>query len=173
MTSFQGLSLPFHWPVPLPMESRLWPGQIKKNDIRLLLNSFENNVTAVRGDVEIANIKIDGQVGNLPFGTRIEVNRPEILMLNIASQEHQGPSAWKEGKVSGSSCQVQGRQRVWGFFRRDRIHWEGGADVWPRVDHESAVGVPHRIDRILANKRCRRTALKGYAEEMRKTMIVG
>ena len=65
--------------------AELWPGQIQQYYVRALLHSFEDNFTTVRGDVEVANIKVGREIGQLPLGARLEVDEPEVLMLNLSS----------------------------------------------------------------------------------------
>jgi hypothetical protein len=64
----------------------LWPGKIQQHHFRVLLHSFENNVAAVRGNIEVTNIEIGSEVRQLPLGARLQVDQPEILMLNLPSQ---------------------------------------------------------------------------------------
>ena len=49
------------------VEGELWPGQIQQYYIRALLHPFENNFTTVRGDVEVADVKVGREVGQLPL----------------------------------------------------------------------------------------------------------
>jgi hypothetical protein len=63
----------------------LWSGEIEQHHIRAFLHSFEGNFTAVRRDVEVANVEVGRKVGQLPLGTRLQVDEPEILMLNLSS----------------------------------------------------------------------------------------
>ena len=42
-------------------ESDQW--KIEHHDIRTLLRSFEDHFTAIGGDVEVANVKVRGKVG--------------------------------------------------------------------------------------------------------------
>src|ERR1700726_2385806 len=78
----------------------LWPGEIQQHYIRALLHSFENNFAAVWGDVEVSNVEVGSEVGQLPLGARLQVDEPEILMLDLSSQEHECPSSRKKGQVS-------------------------------------------------------------------------
>ena len=43
----------------------------------------------VRGDVEIANLKFGRKFGQLPLGTCLQVDEPEVHMFNLSSQEHE------------------------------------------------------------------------------------
>jgi hypothetical protein len=68
-----------------------WPGEIQKFHIRALLHSFEDDFTAIRCDVEVANVEVRSEVGQLPLGTRLQVDKPEILVFNLSTQEHECP----------------------------------------------------------------------------------
>jgi hypothetical protein len=63
----------------------LWSGEIEQHHIRALLHSFEGNFAAVRRDVEVANVEVGRKVGQLPLGARLQVDEPEILMVNLSS----------------------------------------------------------------------------------------
>ena len=54
----------------------------------MLLHSFEDNFMTILGDVEVANVKVGSEVGQLAFGPGFKIDQPEILMLNLTSQEH-------------------------------------------------------------------------------------
>jgi hypothetical protein len=43
---------------------------------------------AVWRDIEVPNVKVGREVGQLPLSTRLQVDEPEILMLNFSSQEN-------------------------------------------------------------------------------------
>src|SRR5580658_5226871 len=68
-------------------------GQIQQHHIRVFLHSLEHNLTPVRRNVEVANVEIGGEVGQLSLRARFQVDEPEILVLNLSSQQHQRPSA--------------------------------------------------------------------------------
>jgi hypothetical protein len=40
-------------------------GEIQQHDVRALLDSFEDNLTTVRGEVEVANVEVGREVGQL------------------------------------------------------------------------------------------------------------
>jgi hypothetical protein len=86
------------------LKAGLWSGEIQQDHIGALLRSFEDNITAVWGDVEVANVKIRREVGQLGLGAGVEVDEPEILMLNLTSEEHEVASSRQEDQVSSSAC---------------------------------------------------------------------
>ena len=59
----------------------------------MLLHSFENNFMAVGGDVEVANVEVGRKVGQLSLCTCLEIDEPEILVLNVSSEEDKCSSA--------------------------------------------------------------------------------
>ena len=95
----------------------------------MLLHSFEDDFTAVWGNVEGANIEVGREVGQLSLGTRLQVYEPEILVLNLSSQEHERPSSVQEGKVSSSPGQGQGWQGMRRSLGCDGFNRKGGANV--------------------------------------------
>src|ERR1700722_9878609 len=79
------------------LQGGLRPGQIQQYDIRVLLHSLEYDFTAVGGYVEVANIEVGSQVGQLPLGAGLEIDEPEIFVLNFSTKEHQAtPSGWED-----------------------------------------------------------------------------
>ena len=85
---------------PPLVEDGLWSGEIEQNYIGEVLLSFEDNFTAVWGDVEAVNVEVWSEVGQLPFGARLQINEPEILMLNLSSQEYECTPSRQKGYVS-------------------------------------------------------------------------
>ena len=47
----------------LGFKDELWTGKIQQHHIRVLLHSFEDDLAAVRGDVEGADIEVGSEVG--------------------------------------------------------------------------------------------------------------
>ena len=64
-------------------------GEIQQRHIRALLHSFEDNFTTIRRDVEVANVEVGSEVSQLPLDARLQVDEPEVFMLNLSSQEHE------------------------------------------------------------------------------------
>jgi hypothetical protein len=60
-------------------EPRLWSWKIQQHDIRALLLSFCDNLTAIRRDVKVANIEIGREVGQPSLSTSLQIDEPEIL----------------------------------------------------------------------------------------------
>src|SRR6058998_121238 len=102
---------------------------------------------AIRRDVKVANVEVRSEVGQLPLGAGLQVDEPEILMLNLSSQEDESPSSRQEGQVSSPSSQGQSRQGMRCGLGRYGFHRKRGADVGARVDNKAAVGRPRGIDR--------------------------
>jgi hypothetical protein len=67
-----------------PSDNLSRPGKFHQHHIRVLFHSFENNVAAVRRNVEVANVEISGQLGQLSLDSRLQVHHPEILMLDLS-----------------------------------------------------------------------------------------
>jgi len=57
----------------------LWTVEIHQHHIGVFLHSFKDDFTTVWGDIEIANVEVGRKVGQLPLGTRLRVDKPEIL----------------------------------------------------------------------------------------------
>src|SRR5450432_2489067 len=61
--------------------------QIKEHQIRTLLQSFDDHFPTVWRDIQILNVVFGSEVSQLPFGSRLKVDEPEILMLDLPTQE--------------------------------------------------------------------------------------
>jgi hypothetical protein len=106
------------------------------------LHPFEDNPAAIWGDVEVANVKVRSEFGQLPLGARLEVDEPEILVLNLSSQEQECSSSRQEGQVSSAASESQHGQWMHCRLGDNSLHRKCGADVRSRVDIEAAVGRP-------------------------------
>src|SRR6266851_1290987 len=150
----------------------LRPGEIQEHHIRKLLHSFEDNFASVWRDVEVANVEVGSEVGQLVLCTRLQVDEPKILVLNLSSQEHQQSASRKNGEVSSSPSEGKSRQRThyglgcYGFQRKGR------ADVGSRVDYEVAVGRPRRINGVLRKKKSWGLTVESHSKEVRDAMII-
>jgi hypothetical protein len=69
------------------------PGQIQKHHVGALLHPFDYNFATIREDVEVANVEVGGKVGQLPLGACLQVDQPEILMLDLSSKQNERPSS--------------------------------------------------------------------------------
>ena len=58
------------------IKAGLWSGEIQQHNIRALLHSFEDNFTAVWGDIEVANVEIGSELGQLPLDAGVKFDRP-------------------------------------------------------------------------------------------------
>src|ERR1700733_11304012 len=95
---------------------------------------------------------------------RIQVDEPEILMLNLSAQQNECPSSRQKGEAACSASQGESRQGMQCGLGGDGLHRKGGADVRARVDREAAVGRPYGIDRIFMDKKRGGAAVEGYAK---------
>jgi hypothetical protein len=57
----------------------LTPRKIQHHHVGTLLHAFKYNLTAIRGDVEIANVEAGSEVRQPPSDAGLQVNEPEIL----------------------------------------------------------------------------------------------
>ena len=62
------------------------PGKIQQHYVRPILSAFEHDVAAVGSDVKIAKIEIRRQIRQLALAAGIEIDEPEILVLNFSPQ---------------------------------------------------------------------------------------
>jgi hypothetical protein len=55
----------------------------------VLLHSFDDHFTTVWREIEILNVECRSEVSQLPFGTRRKIDEPEILMLDLPTQDYE------------------------------------------------------------------------------------
>ena len=84
--------------------------KIQQHHIRMLLHSFDDNFPAIRGDIEVANVEAGSEPGQLALGTGLQVDEPNVLVLNLSSQKHERLSSGQEDQVSSPPRQGKGRQ---------------------------------------------------------------
>jgi hypothetical protein len=65
----------------------LFSGEIQQHYVRALLCALENDFATVCGDVEVADVEIGREIGQLSLGARIQIDEPEVLMFNFTSEE--------------------------------------------------------------------------------------
>jgi hypothetical protein len=111
-------------------------------------------------------------MGQPPFGSSLQIDEPEILMLNFSSQGHESPAPGKEDQMSGPPSQSQSLQRVRCGLGRDCFHRKCGADVGSGVDNNASVGRPRRIDRVFPSEKSGGATMDRHAEEMWDAAIV-
>ncbi len=56
------------------VQEELFSPEFQQHHIGVFLDTFENNVAAVWRNVEIANVEIGGEVGQLALGARLQVD---------------------------------------------------------------------------------------------------
>lgn len=86
--------------------------EIKQYDVRSLLYPFEDDVTSIRGYIEVLNIEIGTEVGQLALDAGLKIDEPKILMLNLTAEKYERWSIGQEDEMSGAARQGQGRQRM-------------------------------------------------------------
>ena len=63
----------------------LRPGEIEQGYIGEVLEAFEDDFAAVGGNIEVANVEVGRKVGQLAFGACVEIDEPEIFVLNFSA----------------------------------------------------------------------------------------
>ena len=156
----------------LDLGSGLWSGKIEEYYIRAFLYSFENNFTSIWRDGEVLNGEFGREVGQLPLGTRPQVDEPQVLVLNLSSQEHEHPAALEEFHVSSSTSKGERRQGMRGGLGRDGCHGKRCSNIGARVENEASVWRPRGIDRVLLNEGSGGVTVKRNAEQVRRAVII-
>ena len=80
--------------------------QLEQHNIRACLRAFQDNLTAICGDVVVANIELRGKIGQLSLGARCQIAEPEILVLHLSAQEHERFSSTQKCNMSSSPSQT-------------------------------------------------------------------
>jgi hypothetical protein len=63
--------------------------KIQHHHIGTLVDSFQDDFAAVWGEVEIANIEVGRKIRQLPFRGCVQVDEPEILVLDLSPQDQE------------------------------------------------------------------------------------
>ncbi len=103
---------------------------------------------------------------------RLQVDAPEILVLNIFSEEHERPSSVQKGKVSSSPGQGHGGQGMRGRVGGESFHRKRGADVGSQEYNKISAGRPTRDRWRTPGQKERGSYRRPHAEEVRDTVIV-
>ena len=124
----------------MPEAWELLTGKIEKGDVGALLDTFKDQFVGVGGDVEVANVEVGGEIGELALDAGFEVDEPKIFVLDFAAEEDERVCVGEEGDVTGAASEREIRKRVRGGLGRDGFQGKGGADVGTGADDELAVG---------------------------------
>src|SRR6266567_3697837 len=76
------------------------------------LRSLQHHLTAVGRDVEVLHFEIWSQVGQLMLGARVQIDPPEIFVLDLAPQHHQRSPSSQEAQMPLVSGVVGGVGRA-------------------------------------------------------------
>ena len=63
------------------------PRQIQHHHVRTLLEAFEDDFTSVGRTIEVPNVEVRSKVGQLAFETSLQVDKVEVLVMQLPSQE--------------------------------------------------------------------------------------
>src|SRR6185503_17909617 len=63
--------------------------QLEHDDVRLCSCTVEDDVTTVRGDVEVADDGLTAKIGQLTLAAGREVDEPELLVRDVSLQHDQ------------------------------------------------------------------------------------
>ena len=102
---------------------------VDQDDIRLFLHSLQHDLTAVRRHVEIAHIEILRQRRQSALRPRVEVDEPEILVLDLAAHDHDLVPSVDKADTPASARERETWNRTRASRRIDRLHGERGADI--------------------------------------------
>ena len=84
---------------------------IQRHDVRLLLRALDDRFAAVGRDVEVANLEGRREIGQLSLGAGLQIDEPQVLVLDLAAQEHERAAPGHEGDVPGAARERERRQR--------------------------------------------------------------
>jgi hypothetical protein len=68
------------------VEAKLWSGKIHQHHIGALLHSFHDNFPAIGGNIEVANVEVRWEAGQLSLSPSLQIDPPEIFVLNFTPQ---------------------------------------------------------------------------------------
>ena len=88
----------------------------------------------------------------MTFGAGVEVDEPEIFVLDISAEEDECAASGEEGEVSRAAGEGEGGEGVRCGFGCGGFDGECGADIGARVYDETAVGRPCGVDGVVVEK---------------------
>ena len=63
------------------------PLEIDQHDIPVFLYALQHDLTAIWRNVEISNVEVGREVGQLALRSRLQIDEPEILVLYLAAHD--------------------------------------------------------------------------------------
>ena len=69
------------------------------------MNPLQDQLAAVRRDVEVAHVEVRGEVGHLALDAALQLDEPQVLVTDLPAQHQERPSTRSEGEVSLAACQ--------------------------------------------------------------------
>lgn len=127
---------------------------------------------AVGGDVEVVDVEAGGEIGQLVLDTGIEIDEPEIFVLNLSSEDDERMSSRQENEMPGAAGEGQGGHGMRCRLGSDSFHGKLGAYVGSRVKQKASVWRPGGIDGILVQEDDGCATVYGDAIEARDAVII-
>jgi hypothetical protein len=85
-------------------------GEIQQHHIGAFLHSFEGNFTAARRDVEVVNVEVGSEVGQLPLGVCLQVDGSRLAYHTPGPMYVSDKNLWLIASASGR-CQRRADSR--------------------------------------------------------------
>ena len=85
------------------------PRALDHDDVGGLVHLFEDGFAAVWSNVEVAHVELPVEVGELTLRSGRQVDHPQILVSDFASQHDELAAAGQEGQMSLTPTEGQGR----------------------------------------------------------------
>jgi len=126
-------AMEFDFPLPcVKSEDKRRPISLRsfdEDDIRFVPGPIEEQLAAVRGNIEITDRKTAAERRELPLASSLEITDPELLVGDIPLQHHQRIIPAEKRDASRAANQDELRQRIRGPIRRDGLQRKGGPHI--------------------------------------------
>src|SRR6266545_1660155 len=143
-----------------------------EDDIRFVPGPIEQQLAAVRGNIEITNRKTAAQRRELPLASGLEIAHPKLLVGHIPLQRHQRTVSAEKRDASRAATQDEFRQRIRAPIGRDGLQRKRGPHISTGVNQEAAGRGPDGIEREALDKKHRCASIDRQLEQRRLTVTI-
>jgi len=123
-----------------------------EDDVRFVPRPIEEQLAAIRGNIEITDRELAAERRQLPLVSSLEIADPQLLVGDVSLQRHQCIVSTEKRDASRPSTQDEFRQRVWAPIRRNGLQQKRRRHVSTRVNQEATRGRPDGIEREALNE---------------------
>src|SRR5215213_3586348 len=73
----------------IKLRSRSRSRQVDEHDVRVLFHALDDELTAIRRDVEVADVEVSRELRQTALRAAVHIEEPEILVLDFPPHVHE------------------------------------------------------------------------------------